>query len=62
MKKWTKRAAVSSLFAASVFAMPGAAFAASDPCPNGTVNSTEDGLVSGTGLNGTLHSASNTVC
>lgn len=62
MRKWTKRAAVSSILVASVFAMPGAAFAASDPCPNGTVNSTEDGLVSPTGQNGTLHSTSNKVC
>jgi hypothetical protein len=62
MSKWVKRAAVSSILAASVFAMPGTALAASDPCPNGTVNSTEGGLLSGTGLNGTVHSTTNTVC
>ncbi len=56
-----KRAFIATLFATSVLAVPGAALAG-DVCPNGTVNSTEDGLLSGTGLNGTVHSATNTVC
>ncbi len=56
-----KRAFIATLFAGTLLAVPGTALAG-DVCPNGTVNSTEDGIAGGTELNGELHSTTNTVC